>query len=98
MKRSNLSILSISVFSLVLFSLIFQGCRKPKPVKDPCKDPQLVTATEEGFYFWGHFKTSNSDNTETYLYANNWNEYASRVTPGKRYKIGYKEVPCNENR
>ena len=99
MKKLNLSILTISVFSLVLVTLLFQACRKPKPSpKDPCRNPELVTATEQDMYYLGHFKVGNPDNTETYLYANNWNEYASRVIPGKQYRIGYKEVACDPNK
>jgi len=89
------SILSFSVFSLVLLSFVLQSCKKqPRCPKDPCKNPVTVMALEESYYSWGHFRLTNSDNSDVYLYANNWNEYASKVSPGKQYKIGYREVPC----
>jgi hypothetical protein len=94
MKKSILSILSISVFSLVLFSLLLPGCRKPKCPEDPCKNPVTVLAVEQDFYLSGHFKLTNADNSETYLFATNWNQYATKVVPGRKYKIGYQEVAC----
>ncbi len=90
------SILSISVFSLILLSCFFQACKKPRCPEDPCKNPVKVMAVERDLYYMGHFITRNNDNTEVYLCANNWDQYASRVIPGRQYKISYKEVACQE--
>jgi hypothetical protein len=96
MKKSILSILSISVFSFLLFTFVLQSCKKPRCPEDPCKNPQTVVAVEQDYYYWGQFKCTNADNSEIYLNATNWNEYASRVVPGRKYKIGYQEVACKE--
>lgn len=92
------SILSISVFSLVLFSFLIQGCKKqPREPKDPCRNAVTVIATETGYYNSGHFKTGNPAGGEIYLKAANWDQYSSVVVPGRHYKIAYKEVPCIED-
>ncbi len=92
------SILSISVFSFILFVFMLQGCRKqPKHPQDPCKKPFTVMAVEKEYHYWGHFRMTNPDNSDVYLYANNWNQYASKVIPGRQYRIGYREVPCKDN-
>jgi hypothetical protein len=92
----NKSILSISVFSLLLFTFFISACKKPKRPEDPCKNKVSVIAVNQYEYQWGHFKMRNADKTDIYLYVNNWDQYASQVVPGRRYKIAYKEVDCPE--
>ncbi len=88
-------ILSITVLSLVLLTTLLNSCRKPpRNPEDPCKHKVTVTATNQDEYYWGHFRLSNPNQTDMYLHVNNWDQYASKVVPGRQYKIAYKEVAC----
>jgi hypothetical protein len=90
------SILSIVLVALCACLLVFQACKKPKCPEekpDPCLHPVTVTALSNATYNPGHFKAENSG---IYLFAINFDQYAAKVTPGRSYKIGYEEVPCEE--
>lgn len=93
----------IQTFSLVvLISSVFftQSCRKPKPV-DPCNNKITVTATEQSMHYLGHFElpseiTNGFAPSQTYLFANNYSKFASKIVAGREYKIGFKYVECKK--
>lgn len=82
---------SLTVLSLAMSFVFIQGCRKPKPKEDPCKNPVQVTALDLSQYSFGHF-----NNQGMYLYAVNFSNYANQVVPGNEYQISYVEVQCND--
>ena len=87
------SILSCVLVALSACMLLVQSCKKPKCPEDPCRNPVTVTALPPDLYGSGHFK---ADNSEVHLLATNFSEFSARVTPGRSYKLGYEEVPCDD--
>ncbi len=83
--------------TLFLFTLN-QSCKKPKdPPQDPCANKVMVTALQQDYYHWAHFEKSGPNGTAVWLYAVNWNDWSSKVVPGKSYRIAYKEVKCPDD-
>ncbi len=94
MKNHVLNYLALSI---ALFTLMFTSCRKPEIPKDPCKNAVNVTALSSDQFEFGHFLLQNQ-NGSTYLYANNYHAYASKIAEGGQYLLGYKAVPCFQNK
>jgi hypothetical protein len=94
-----------AIFTLALtIGLFLQSCTKHEEDHNPCDNPIEVIATYSDMYNeFGHFyyyDNSNLDQfaqSQTFLKIVNWVDYANKVIPGKKYKIGFVEVDCNEN-
>ena len=98
MKRT---IQLLSVFSLFFIALLFNACEKPKK-PNPCDKPVEVLANDPAMFYLGHF-TLNDPNqngftvSQTYLRAVNYNKFASKFIPGRKYLLGFKYVECKDN-
>jgi hypothetical protein len=85
----------------ISMGLFLQSCTKHEDDKNPCDHPVVATATNFDMYDYGHFmygEFSSNDQfapSQTFLKVVNWVDYADKVIPGRKYKIGYVEVPCN---
>lgn len=101
----NSRIIFRAFFTMALtIGLFLQSCTKHDDDFDPCDHPVVATATTTDMYEFGHFyydDLSSNDQfapSQVYLKVVNWVDYADKVVPNRKYKIGYVEVDCNEEK
>ncbi len=87
------------LFALLLCSsLLFSSCNDHDTDTNPCDNAIVVQAADISQYGYAHFIGSNLISSfapsQVYYLAKNWNDFSSKVVPGKMYKLGFKEVPC----
>jgi hypothetical protein len=89
------------LFSLLIGSLLFTSCKDTDKDPNPCDDAVTVMAADISQHGYAHFIGDNTLSsfapTKVYYLAKNWKDFSSKVTPGKMYKLGFKEVPCEGN-
>lgn len=87
------------LFPLFICSLFITSCKDTDKDPNPCDNAVTVMAADVSQYGFAHFVGDNIISSfapsQVYYLAKNWNDYSSKVTPGKMYKLGFKEVPCD---
>jgi hypothetical protein len=87
------------LFPLLICSLFITSCKDTDKDPDPCDNAVTVLAADVSQYGYAHFIGDNVISSfapsQVFYLAKNWNDFSSKVVPGKLYKLAFKEVPCD---
>lgn len=104
MKKHNVFAILVLLFSLVVvtssckddkYHHLFRKEKKKDKEKDHSNTEDCITLVstenvDQDFHFWA----LEGDFINKQLYAENYADYASKIQPDKKYKLGYRLVPC----